>query len=300
MGYCIYCGKPAGLLRQEHKECREAFEKEEQRKRDLIEKEERRKGDLIEKGNREMVHLVTSTIVQGKPLDSLEQQLHGIAEAHSINSPNIKEYLIKGWTEAVETALEDRVLTSEEETRLTAIKEKFSLSQDDLDRNGLYTKVVQAGVLRDILDGKIPERTRVEGNLPFNFQKTEQLVWVFQGVQYYEEKTRREFVGGSTGGSVRVAKGVYLRASSFKGHPVDRTETVHVDNGILAVTSKHIYFTGKAKSFRIPYAKIVSFKSCSDGIIVQRDAASAKPQQFITGFAHGWFTCNLITNLARR
>jgi len=286
MGDCIYCGKPAGFLKNEHRECK-----------DLFEKENRRKQDLFEKGNREMVALVSSTITEGKPLNSLEQELRSIAESHSINSLDIKGHLIKGWEEAIDKSLEDGVLTKEEDSRLTDIRERFSLSQADLDKNGAYTKLVQAAVLRDIFEGKIPARVKVEGTLPFNLQKAEQLVWLFQDVQYYEQKTRREYVGGSVGGSVRIAKGIYLRTSSFKGHPVDRNETVNIGTGILGVTNKHIYFTGKDKSFRIPYTKVVSFQPYSDGIVIQRDAASAKPQTFVT--QHGWFTYNLITNLAK-
>jgi len=45
------------------------------------------------------------------------------------------------------------------------------------------------------------------------------------------------------------------------------------------------------------YEKIVSFESYEDGIGLQRDAASVKPQSFVTG--DGWFTYNLITNLAQ-
>lgn len=286
MGDCIYCGKSAGFLKKEHRECKGLFEKE-----------NRRKKNLLEKGNREMVALVSSTIIEGEPLNSLEQELRSIAESHSINSSDIKGYLIKGWEEAIGTALEDGVLTKEEESRLADIRERFSLSQADLDKNGAYTKLVQASVLREILEGNIPARVKVEGTLPFNLQKAEQLVCVFQDVQYYEQKTRREYVGGSVGSSVRVAKGFYLRASSFKGHPVDRTDTVHIDAGILGVTNKHIYFTGKVKSPRIPYSKVVSFQPYSDGIVIQRDVASAKPQTFVTD--HGWFSYNLITNLAK-
>jgi len=119
---------------------------------------------------------------------------------------------------------------------------------------------------------------------------------VFQGVQYYEQKNRREYVGGSTGVSVRIAKGVYLRTSAFKGRPVDRLETVHFGTGILAVTNKHIYFSGEEKKFRVRLDKIVTFEPFSDGIGIQRDAATAKPQTFLTG--DGWFTYNLVQNAA--
>jgi hypothetical protein len=78
---------------------------------------------------------------------------------------------------------------------------------------------------------------------------------------------------------------------------IDRTERIHVDTGLVVATSKHIYFTGPKKAFRVPYVKIVSFHPFSNGIGIIRDAATAKPQFFITH--DGWFTYNLVTNLAR-
>lgn len=82
--------------------------------------------------------------------------------------------------------------------------------------------------------------------------------------------------------------------AAFRGHPVETTRRTHVDTGLFAVTTKHLYFAGPAKSFRIRNDKIVSYTAYSDGIGVHRDAASAKPQTFITG--DGWFTYNLAVN----
>jgi len=192
---------------------------------------------------------------------------------------------------------DDGILTEEEGTALSELKQHFSLSQQELDRNGAFTKIVKGAVLRDILDGKLPERVQVDGNLPFNLQKTEKIVWVFQDVDYYEEKTRTRYVGGSQGVSIRIAKGLYYRTGAFKGERVQTSETIHADTGLLGVTNKHIYFSGPSKRFRINYNKIVSFEPFSDGIGVQRDAQTAKPQSFSTG--DGWFTYNLITNLAQ-
>ena len=72
-------------------------------------------------------------------------------------------------------------------------------------------------------------------------------------------------------------------------------ETEKVGSGLLGVTQKHLYFYSTKKSFRVPFSKIVSFTSLSNGIEIQRDAASAKPQTFITG--DGWFTTNLINGI---
>ncbi len=122
-------------------------------------------------------------------------------------------------------------------------------------------------------------------------------MWVFQNVDYYEEKIRTRYVGGFQGVSIRIAKGLYYRTSAFKGERVQTSQTIHADIGLLGVTNKHIYFEGPSKRFRINYNKIVSFEPFSDGIGVQRDAQTAKPQSFSTG--DGWFTYNLITNLAQ-
>lgn len=151
--------------------------------------------------------------------------------------------------------------------------------------------------LRDLLNGSLPERMEFDGDLPFNLQKTEKMVWLFQNVDYYEQKTHTQYVGGSRGVSVRVAKGLYLRAGAFKGERVQTSETVHADTGLLGVTNKHIYFAGPSKRFRVAYSKIVAFEAYSDGIGIQRDAQTAKPQSFVTN--DGWFTYNLITNLAQ-
>src|SRR5690606_10190852 len=115
--------------------------------------------------------------------------------------------------------------------------------------------------------------------------------------EYLEDKNKRHYVGGSQGVGVRVMKGVYYRIGSFKGEAINTTERVHVDTGILVLTNKHMYFAGPAKSLRLPYSKIVSFQPFSDGVGIIRDAATAKPQIFVTG--DGWFSYNLAANLAQ-
>jgi hypothetical protein len=147
------------------------------------------------------------------------------------------------------------------------------------------------------LNGVIPQRVSVNANLPINLQKGEQIVWAFPAADYLEDKTKRQYVGGSQGVSVRIMKGVDYRVGAFKGQPVERTERVHIDTGWVVITNKHIYFAGSARSLRIPYSKVVSFLPFDDGIGIIRDAANAKPQIFVTG--DGWFSYNLVTNLAQ-
>ena len=208
-----------------------------------------------------------------------------------------RRLLVQAWEAAVETSLEDGVLSLDEENSLIGYLDRFDLEQRDVNANGAFHNMIQSAVIREAAEGIIPDRLGDIGSVPFNLMKSEQLVWVIDAVDYYEVKTRRERRGTSHGLSIRVAKGLYYRPSTFRSRPIEWEETVHEDTGMLGVTSKHIYFHGSRKRFRIRYDRIVSFEPYEDGIGVMRDAQTAKPQTFRTG--DGWFIYNLVTNLAQ-
>lgn len=274
MGNCKFCGKPAGFLHSEHTECEQ----------------------LHENSKREIVAEISQALSPSGSLDALQSRLTEIAQDGYISENERQTLLVQGWTSAADSFLEDGVFDESEEKRLIDFQTRFSLSESDLDASGGITKITKAGVIRDVLNGVIPRRMKVEGNLPINLQKDEEVVWVFPSCEYLEDTTRREYVGHSQGMSFRIMKGVYYRVGGFKGGPVDRTERVHIDTGMVVITNKHIFFAGPVKALRVPYAKIVSFQPFSDGIGIIRDASTAKPQIFVTG--DGWFTYNLVTNLA--
>ena len=60
-----------------------------------------------------------------------------------------------------------------------------------------------------------------------------------------------------------------------------------VDTGLLGLTTKHVYFAGSRKKFRVRYDRIVSLDPYEDGFGIIWDAQAAKPQTFRTG--DGWF-----------
>lgn len=239
-----------------------------------------------------------SRVIKGaEGFAELERTISEVEKTSFIQSAERNALLIKAWEASVDQFLEDGVLDESEEKRLVEFKNHFALSHSDLDKNGALTKTTKAAVLRDILTGVIPQRMSIDGNIPINFQKGEQLVWAFPGSDYLEDKTKRQYVGSSRGVSIRVMKGVYYRAGAFKGQAIERTERIRIDTGWVVATNKHIYFAGPSKSLRIPYSKVVSFLPFSDGFGILRDAATAKPQIFVTG--DGWFSYNLVTNLAQ-
>ena len=135
-----------------------------------------------------------------------------------------RNLLIRAWEAAVEGTLEDGLLSLGEENALAKYAAHFGLEQHDLDGNGVQTSLVQAAVVRDVTRGVVPQRQRVNGAVPFNLMKSEQLVWVIQGVDYLETVVRRERRGTSHGVSIRVARGLYYQPISYPACGPGNTE----------------------------------------------------------------------------
>ena len=229
----------------------------------------------------------------GAHLDSLTETLR----QSNLSQGDQTKVLVQAWEAAVEGALEDGLFTLDEEYALNRYINHLNLSQSQTDANGVHTSLIKAAVIRDIIEGIIPQRQNIQGRVPFNLMKSETLVWVMQDVDYLEVVTRRERRGSSHGLSIRVARGVYYRPGTFRSRSVEWDETVHQDTGLLGFTTKHLYFSGSKKKFRVRYDRIVDLEPYDDGFGIMRDAQTAKPQSFRTG--DGWFAFNLAVNLAQ-
>ena len=129
-----------------------------------------------------------------------------------LSSTERRLLLVQAWEAAVESSLEDGVLSSGEEDALDSYLRHFNLSETDVDVYGAYHKMVKSVVIREAAEGIIPDRLKVTSDVPFNLMKSGQLVWLISGVNYYEVKTRRRRQGTSHGLSIRVARGTILPA----------------------------------------------------------------------------------------
>jgi len=267
VGRCDFCHEDSGVLGIDHGDCRAA--------------------------GKRITELVRRTALDASDLETFQSRYE---EAQTAAGRKVVALgpALAGWNEALEKVLEDGVLSVEEETRLMSLAQPLGIEQATAGPS--WMRLGKAAVLRDVMEGKIPERVAIEGHTA-NLMRAEHPVWLFNGVRYYEERTTRSFKGVSHGLSIRVIKGVYYRPSAFRGSPVETTRIAHIDNGQVLVTSHHIYFLGARKSFRVPYRKIVSVEPFKDGIGIQRDAMSARPQIFVLDDA--WFAYNLISNLGR-
>lgn len=271
---CKFCGQPAGFLRSVHKECELAHS-----------------NALVSIPNE-----ITQSITSTSDFSNLNNEITSLAKTAYVNQNELSELYSLGFDKAVENFLDDGVISKDEEERISGFKKYFNLDQNVLNKNGSFEKVAKGLILNDIFQGKLPDnRLDIAGNSPFLLGKDETLIWIFQSVEFYEQRTKTTFEGKSQGISIKIAKGVYYRTGQFKGNPVTNTQMTLIANGMFALTNKNMYFASASKSFKTPYSKLISMTQYSDGIGLQKDGVSAKPQIF-KGL-DGWFIYNVISNL---
>ena len=129
--------------------------------------------------------------------------------------------------------------------------------------------------LNALRQGKLPAYPYPTPILPFLSGNDTFLIWLFENVNYVEEKTHRQRVSNYAGMSYR---GYHAGQSISESH--EWSEMMPQGRGIVALTPKYIYFSATQKSFRIAYSKIVTVKPYSDAIEIVKEAANPKRQVF--------------------
>ncbi|MGQ9456365.1 MAG: hypothetical protein ACUVRS_00455 [Armatimonadota bacterium] len=276
MGRCRYCGLDAGLLRSAHAEC-----------------EQRHK---LAKSS--LASLVKRCIDDPRMTLHLRDETETIAKRGYIDPSQARNIVLESWCATLDQLLADGILSREEEARLVELARAIGITRAEMESQGALKKIAMGRALRNILvDGRLPEwRPKLPAGVFVNTQRDEEIVWVFENVGYAKETTKRYYTGGGSGFGFRVAKGVYFRIGGGQGYPVTTESIEVVDRGCLILTTKHIYFVGLSKSFKISYSKIVSFQPYADGIGLVRDRANAKLEIF--SVPEGWFVSNLAINLS--
>lgn len=274
MGKCKYCGRDAGFLRSKHDECERRFNR----------------------GVADIKQILALCFASKQDFYLKDAEIKRIASGSYITGESLTKVFCEAFDEAVDQYLEDGLIDAAEERTVARFVQYSGLPQNRLNANHSLEKVVQSKVLQDILQGKTPvPRITIKGDFPFMLSKTEHLIWLSRNVTLYQQKVRREYSGRTRGLSFRIMKGVYYRTGGFKGHPVETTYMQKTGTGSVCLTDKNLYFASPEKSLKIPYDRILSLESFSNGISIQKDGANDKPF-FLEGIS-SWFTYNVIANL---
>ena len=191
--------------------------------------------------------------------------------------------------------LSDGIINEDEKEYIYNFIEYSTLSNTDtLNESNVFQKFLQSLILRDIQEGKVVERCKIE-NLTILLSKNERVLWLFNYVEGYEEKTGSKYISGSRGISMKICKGVYYRVGETNGHSVEYEYDKELGKGSFIITNKNLYFIGP-KQVKIGISKVLSFEPYSDGIVIVKDGVNPKPYKF-RGF-DPWFVINAMQLLA--
>lgn len=273
MGKCKYCGLDAGFFHSQHDECERKYIQ----------------------GLSAIRQIISKCFISKEDFYLHDRDIKHIAQNSYIDAKTLNDEYISMFDNAIDQYLNDGIIDSEEEKTVARFIQFSGLPQNVLNTNHSLEKVLQSKVLQDILAGNKPTpRLTIAGDFPFILNKSENLVWLFRNITLHQQKVKKEYVGRSHGMSFRIMKGVYYRTGGFKGHPIETTVMQKVGTGSVCLTDKHIYFASPEKSLRIPYNKIISVDSYSNGVGLQKDGANDKPI-FFEGI-NSWFVYNVIAN----
>ena len=123
--------------------------------------------------------------------------------------------------------------------------------------------------LEKIRKGDLSRVTELS-NVPVMLKKNEIAYLHLQNIRLIEERTRRQFSGGSRGISVRVMKGVSFRVGAFKGESVPVTENKVLDTGDFVITNSRVIFSGTSKGVAFPITKIIGMEEWANAITITR------------------------------
>jgi hypothetical protein len=272
MGDFKYCGQAAGFMRTQHSECRAKHDAAMKRISQAF-------GKWVE---------------SDYPATDFRRDTMSFAKANFVGEDELRSLTVSAFGVAIDKALADHLLTSEEEEKLASLLREFGLTINDLAPPS-GERLIKGAILKDLDEGKVPVRIKLDGHVPLNLARDEKLIWVFQDATFFTMRSKTTYRGRSQGISIRLMKGVYYRVGDFKGEPIRVEYLSEEATGLLAVTNRAVYFYSPSKTFKIVAKKIIAVEAFSDGISITPDGANPKSRLF--KIDDPWFASNVITRL---
>lgn len=163
----------------------------------------------------------------------------------------------KIFTSLINSVLADNYFSEEEERELTRLCELTGGLNTQFVKNADLAELTRARLVRNLLIGKVAP-VFTANNFPIVLQKNEILIWGADNVEFITTKTERQFVAGSRGFNVRIAKGVYYRVGNSRGHTESKEVLDNLGRGFLVVSNKHIFINATKLNKKIPLSKLIS------------------------------------------
>ncbi len=211
---------------------------------------------------RDLEAVLAEALSDGHLDDEELDELSARIEALGLDPPTWRRTQARMYSLACQQFSADRRLTSEEEESLKKLASRFGIEEAATTRHAADLARYRLLVLLE--EGILPELT-----LPgLILQRGETPHWREQAEILEEKVIRREYVGGSSGFSFRIAKGVRYHVGGTRGRLVSHTGIVPVSQGEFIVTSKRLIFRANTKNFATPLDKIIDLQLYTDGLRV--------------------------------
>jgi hypothetical protein len=163
----------------------------------------------------------------------------------------------------VRVVIQDGIVTPQELDDVGQMIGTLGLQWTDLPPEQLQS-IQLAYAVMDIQRGKLPS---VAGsNVNIRLQAGEIVHAIFEANLLDERVVRRDYVGGSSGFTFRLTKGVSYRLGGTRGRSVPVTAIVPVDEGNVILTSQRLMFMGRKKPFAYQWDQVVCAEPAADGI----------------------------------
>lgn len=270
MAECRYCKRPAGWFKSEHPDCAERAA-EQARYEAMLRAAAERQAEQ-ERAARAQAAAIAAEVVnanfldvaQGRAsVDVVETIVTAFVNAGTLSDEEMRQVQIGAWEAAARECVKDGQLSGDEDRGLATLQVRFGLSQDELNANGILLEVAKAKVFTALAKGLPPRALELPTDHPVVLKRGEHPVWQFNHTNLLEDH---------------------------------RAGLIPVDSGLLMLTTKNLYFVGRAKSFQLPFGKIATLVPHADGVSVGRQAVTARPLIFQTG--EGPFAHKLMSTLA--
>jgi len=275
MAICEYCGKPAPLFKKHHPVCEKKFLED----KDTI------------------VRICQWVVRRDQGMDSLPSQLQGAIGFHEQPTGKLRELVIESWEQSAAEFLAAHLLTKGEEAVLGIFRETFELTPEELDRKGLYSRVVRSAILRTLIHGSIPETSEPPGEFESELEQGERIIFHFGNTGRFHTGRVAEVPPIPEGSRVRLGAGSYLKPDSFEGRLISELAIERTDSGEAALTDRGFRFNGVDGAMMIPLSAVAGVIGFGDGIGLVFKEAGRGTDYYIIG--DGWFAYNLVVNLLR-
>lgn len=268
MGCCKYCQQNVnGFFKNKHPECEEKYIN----------------------GLNELNNLPIKYNTLNLPIDNILNEAEIIWKSNFIKDG--RSILIDSFKTYIEIIFsQDEIISSENEHFLMSINKLLP----EIDFSNYRMKIVKESMIRELLNGIIPDRVSLKGSIPFKLMSDEKVVFILKTI-FFQKNT--EIINNNDIKTYkRMNKGIYLEKSDFIIVIIPNLRLLM--GGDLWVTNKNLYFydgNDKGRKCRFSYNDIDSIIPCSNSFIIFQNN-SLNQTAFITN-ENGWFACNLITNL---